>query len=141
MPMVIGCKIGADYGFKREEAQQNVDNLLAFLHPQWKLITMMQAACRLQENEVHVNQIIRLNSVFALKVFCCIPTDDVRTLHELHEYQQRPVMARVDPDEARRQLRKVKGYLVLLPLQFLVSENLTPAAGTKEALAPTVIWT
>jgi phospholipase D1/2 len=50
-------------------------------------------------------------------------------------------MARVNPEEARHQLKKVKGHLVLLPLQFLAAENLSPAAGTKEALAPTVIWT
>jgi phospholipase D1/2 len=91
-------------------------------------------------NKISAFQSPRFN-LFPLKVFCCIPTDEVRTLHELREYQLRPVMARVNPDEARRQLKKVKGHLVLLPLQFLAGENLTPAAGTKEALAPTVIWT
>ena len=74
-------------------------------------------------------------------MFRCIPTDAVRTLNELHAYQQLPVMALVDADEARRKLQKVKGYLVLLPLQFLAGENLTPATGTKEALAPTIVWT
>jgi len=38
-------------------------------------------------------------------------------------------------------LKKVKGYLVLLPLLFLAEENLTPAAGTREALVPKVLWT
>jgi len=50
-------------------------------------------------------------------------------------------MATSDPDEARVLLEKVKGHLVLLPLQFLAGENLTPAAGTREALAPKVLWT
>jgi phospholipase D1/2 len=75
------------------------------------------------------------------RVFSCVPTDAVRTLRDLHEYQRRPVLAQTDPSEARQQLRKVKGNIVLLPLQFLCEETLTPAAGTKEALAPTVIWT
>jgi len=50
-------------------------------------------------------------------------------------------MATTNPAEARVLLEKVKGHLVLLPLQFLADENLTPAAGTREALAPKVLWT
>jgi len=76
-----------------------------------------------------------------LQVFSCVPTDETLTLRELREHQQNALMATSDPDEARVLLEKVKGHLVLLPLQFLAGENLTPAAGTREALAPKVLWT
>jgi len=51
------------------------------------------------------------------------------------------VLATNSPADAQVLLDKVKGHLVLLPLQFLSSENLSPAAGTKEALVPKVLWT
>lgn len=35
----------------------------------------------------------------------------------------------------------LQGHLVLLPLNFLIEENLAPAAGTAEALLPTSLWT
>ena len=63
------------------------------------------------------------------------------TLRELREHHNRPVMATTKPADAKLLLQKVKGHLVLLPLQFLAAENLTPAAGTKEALVPKVLWT
>lgn len=76
-----------------------------------------------------------------LQVFSCIPTDETLTLRELREHQKRPVLATNNPAEAQVLLQKVKGHLVLLPLQFLATENLTPSAGTREALAPKVLWT
>ena len=76
-----------------------------------------------------------------LQVFACIPTDAVLSLQQLVEYQKLPKLAHTDPDKARTYLAKVRGHLVLLPLQFLAKENLLPTAGTREALAPTVVWT
>lgn len=70
-----------------------------------------------------------------------MPTDAVLTLHQLRDHDKKPKLADTDPDEAKVLLDRVRGHLVLLPLQFLSNDNLTPAAGTKEALAPTVIWT
>jgi len=63
------------------------------------------------------------------------------TIPQLREFEKRPKLAENDPDTAKVHLERVKGHLVLLPLQFLANETLTPAPGTKEALAPTVIWT
>jgi len=62
-------------------------------------------------------------------------------VHELREHQKQPVLTTTNPTEARALLQKIKGHLVLLPLQFLATEDLTPAAGTREALAPKVLWT
>ena len=70
-----------------------------------------------------------------------MPTDHTLSLPQLRELQTQPTLATTDPDEARVLLEKVKGHLVLLPLLFLAAENLTPAAGTREALVPKVLWT
>lgn len=76
-----------------------------------------------------------------MQVFNCVPTDTVLTLHQLRDHDKKPKLADTDSDAAKAHLDRVKGHLVLLPLQFLLNDNLTPAAGTKEALAPTIIWT
>jgi len=75
------------------------------------------------------------------QVFSCIPADEMQTLRQLREHQNRPSMATTKPEDALVYLQKVKGHLVLLPLLFLAGEDLTPAAGTREALVPKVLWT
>nr|WCA46692.1 phospholipase D2 ScoTox-alphaI [Hemiscorpius lepturus] len=75
------------------------------------------------------------------KVFNCIPTDSVPTFAKLRQYLSQPILAKAEPDIASNLLQKVKGYLVQFPLNFLCSENLTPAPGTKEALMPVCLWT
>ena len=40
-----------------------------------------------------------------------------------------------------KELEKTQGHLVLLPLEFLSGETLTPKVGTKEALTPKQLWT
>jgi len=62
-------------------------------------------------------------------------------MRELREHQNQASLATTKPEDAQILLQKVKGHLVLLPLQFLAAENLTPAAGSREALAPKVLWT
>jgi phospholipase D1/2 len=74
-------------------------------------------------------------------VFNCIPTEEITSNQELKEHQKKPMMAQTDPERARKELKKVKGHIVLMPLQFLVRENLAPAVGTKEAFVPTIVWT
>ncbi|ELU04927.1 hypothetical protein CAPTEDRAFT_168015 [Capitella teleta] len=82
-----------------------------------------------------------INTTVYDKVFNCIPTEEVTSNHELREYQKKPVLAQTDPDKARKELKKVRGHLVLMPLQFLIQENLSPSPGTKEAFVPTIVWT
>ncbi|KAG7254528.1 hypothetical protein CRUP_010557 [Coryphaenoides rupestris] len=50
-------------------------------------------------------------------------------------------LAQGDPARARDELRKIRGFLVQFPLDFLSEENLMPSVGTKEAMVPTEIWT
>lgn len=82
-----------------------------------------------------------INTSIFWKVFNCIPSDDILTLEDLRGLLREATLAESDPEEARVVLQKVKGHLVLLPLQFLSKENLIPPTGSKEALIPTVVWT
>ncbi|XP_075727870.1 phospholipase D isoform X2 [Rhipicephalus microplus] len=83
----------------------------------------------------------RRNAQIFEKVFRCIPSDSVRTFAGLREFTAIPGLAETDPDQARNELREVRGHLVDMPMDFLAEESLTPAAGTKEALMPIVLWT
>ncbi|XP_077530546.1 phospholipase D isoform X2 [Haemaphysalis longicornis] len=83
----------------------------------------------------------RRNAQIFEKVFRCIPSDSVRTFAGLREFTAIPGLAETDPDQARTELREVRGHLVDMPLDFLAEESLTPAPGTKEALMPVVLWT
>ena len=75
------------------------------------------------------------------QVFNAIPTDKVRTFKQLNNLKRETPLIKSDEEEANKQLKKIQGHLVLLPLMFLCDENLIPQIGTKEALAPTIIWT
>ncbi|XP_076444985.1 LOW QUALITY PROTEIN: phospholipase D1-like [Babylonia areolata] len=75
------------------------------------------------------------------KVFRCLPTDQVLTFQQLRDYNANPNLATSNPEEALTQLAKVKGHLVLMPLQFLKEESLAPKMGQKEALLPSYLWT
>ncbi|CAG5133220.1 unnamed protein product, partial [Candidula unifasciata] len=75
------------------------------------------------------------------KVFKCLPTDNVKNYTQLREYQAAPSLAKTNEEEAMTWLKKVKGYLVLMPLQFLKEEKLSPKVGQKEAVLPTHLWT
>ncbi|XP_023237664.1 phospholipase D1-like, partial [Centruroides sculpturatus] len=82
-----------------------------------------------------------VNTSIFEKVFRCIPADEIHTYSHLRHYVSQSGLCETDPDSAKELLDKVKGYLVLFPLYFLCSENLTPAPGTKEALMPVSLWT
>ncbi|XP_067142293.1 phospholipase D1 isoform X2 [Centruroides vittatus] len=82
-----------------------------------------------------------VNTSIFEKVFRCIPADEIHTYSHLRQYVSQSGLCETDPDSAKELLDKVKGYLVLFPLYFLCSENLTPAAGTKEAFMPVSLWT
>ncbi|XP_061651015.1 phospholipase D1a isoform X3 [Phyllopteryx taeniolatus] len=81
------------------------------------------------------------NATIYEKVFRCLPSSLVRNMSELERYQSKPGLAQTDLSRAREELRKIRGFLVQFPLDFLSEHNLMPSVGTKEAMVPTEIWT
>lgn len=75
------------------------------------------------------------------KVFRVIPCDHVQNFEQLKEYQKQKCLNQQNPSEAKIELSKTKGYIVLYPKKFLCFEKLTPSIGTKENLLPTSLWT
>uniref|UniRef100_A0AAZ3SA69 Phospholipase n=1 Tax=Oncorhynchus tshawytscha TaxID=74940 RepID=A0AAZ3SA69_ONCTS len=81
------------------------------------------------------------NATIYEKVFRCLPSSLVRNMSELESYQTNPGLAQSDPGKAQEELRRIKGFLVQFPLDFLSEQNLMPSVGTKEGMVPTEIWT
>ncbi|XP_076833185.1 phospholipase D1a isoform X1 [Brachyhypopomus gauderio] len=81
------------------------------------------------------------NATIYEKVFNCLPTSLVRNMQELLNFQTKACLAKEDPAKAQELLKKIRGFLVQFPLDFLNEENLMPSVGTKEAIVPTEIWT
>lgn len=75
------------------------------------------------------------------QVFNVIPSNYVNNFQQLKEYQKAISLSQRDPNEAKSELAKVKGYIVLYPNRFLCYEDLKPPLGTKEKLMPNIIWT
>ncbi|CAH1798486.1 unnamed protein product [Owenia fusiformis] len=76
------------------------------------------------------------------RVFRCAPNDYALDYTLLKNYEKEyPPLAKTDPEQAKKELGRVKGHLVLFPLLFLSKVNLLPQIGTKEHMAPTIIWT
>ncbi|KAF3840706.1 hypothetical protein F7725_006568 [Dissostichus mawsoni] len=46
-----------------------------------------------------------------------------------------------DPEQAREELKAVRGLLVHFPQKFLCEEDLLPPMNTKEGMAPVGLWT
>lgn len=76
-----------------------------------------------------------------LQVFRCLPSSDVRSILELEGYLAKPGLDKDDPDKAKEELKKIRGFLVQFPLQFLSEQNLLPPIGSKEAMVPMEVWT
>ncbi|XP_061752334.1 phospholipase D1a isoform X2 [Nerophis ophidion] len=81
------------------------------------------------------------NATIYEKVFRCLPSSLVRNMSELEKYQSEPGLAQTDLARAQEELRKIRGFLVQFPLDFLSEQNLMPSVGTKEGMVPTEIWT
>ncbi|KAM9777402.1 phospholipase D1a [Neosynchiropus ocellatus] len=81
------------------------------------------------------------NATIYEKVFRCLPSSLVRNMAELEQYQSILGLAQTDKARAQEELRKIRGFLVQFPLEFLAEQNLMPSVGTKEAMAPTELWT
>ncbi|XP_048102408.1 phospholipase D1a isoform X1 [Alosa alosa] len=81
------------------------------------------------------------NATIYEKVFNCLPSSLVRNMQELMEFKTKTGLDKDDPAKAQELLKKIRGFLVQFPMEFLSEENLTPSVGTKEAMAPTELWT
>lgn len=102
-----------------------------------------------------------LNTEFYEKVFHCIPTDKVETFSDLKRNQEEKPLYINEISKAEKMLESIQvtfgfvlfsfiffsirrclqGHLVLLPLNFLCKESLTPAASSVEGMMPTSLWT
>ncbi|XP_075936709.1 phospholipase D1-like isoform X2 [Anarhichas minor] len=76
-----------------------------------------------------------------LQVFRSLPPSDVRSILELEGYLAKPGLDKEDPARAHEELKKIRGFLVQFPLQFLCEQNLLPPMGCKEAMVPMEVWT
>lgn len=74
-------------------------------------------------------------------MFRCLPSSDVRNIMELEGYLAKSGLERNDPARAQEELKKIRGFLVQFPLQFLSDQNLLPPIGSKEAMVPMEVWT
>ncbi|KAL2085276.1 hypothetical protein ACEWY4_018596 [Coilia grayii] len=81
------------------------------------------------------------NATIYQKVFRCLPSSDVRNIAELEGYLAKPGLDKEDPARAQEELKKIRGFLVQFPLQFLSEQNLLPPIGSREAMVPMEVWT
>ncbi|KAK7063196.1 Phospholipase D, partial [Halocaridina rubra] len=75
------------------------------------------------------------------EVFSCYPCDSAKTFEDVNRLRNKSSLADIDPSEAHRRLKNIKGHLVQFPLEFLCDEMLKPGVGTKEYLLPMEMWT
>uniref|UniRef100_A0A8C7XR96 Phospholipase n=1 Tax=Oryzias sinensis TaxID=183150 RepID=A0A8C7XR96_9TELE len=75
------------------------------------------------------------------RVFRCLPSSDVHSIQELEGYLAQPGLDKENPALAQEELKKIRGFLVQFPLQFLCEQNLLPQIGSKEAMVPMEVWT
>ncbi|KAM9332106.1 phospholipase D1-like isoform 1-T2 [Pholidichthys leucotaenia] len=81
------------------------------------------------------------NATIYQKVFRCLPSSDVLSMTHLEGYLAKPGLDKEDPTRAHEELKKIRGFLVQFPMQFLCEQNLLPPIGSKEAIVPTEVWT
>lgn len=75
------------------------------------------------------------------KVFNCIPSDRVTNFQSLKRYQDEIPLCCTEPISAAKLLQGIQGHLVMLPLNFLCNEVLTPNASSVTGMMPTSLWT
>uniref|UniRef100_A0A673MSN0 Phospholipase n=1 Tax=Sinocyclocheilus rhinocerous TaxID=307959 RepID=A0A673MSN0_9TELE len=81
------------------------------------------------------------NATIYQKVFRCLPSSDVRSIFELDGFLSKPGLEKEEPARAQEELKKIRGFLVQFPLQFLSEQNLLPPIGSKESMVPMDVWT
>ena len=62
-------------------------------------------------------------------------------MRELKEHSAKERLCDTDPEQAKEELKAIRGLLVHFPLTFLCEENLLPPLGSKEGMAPIGLWT
>ncbi|KAF7661465.1 hypothetical protein LDENG_00261290 [Lucifuga dentata] len=87
------------------------------------------------------NSAAKMNAKIYDKVFKCLPHDDIHNMQELKEYTSKERLCDTDPEQAREELKAVRGLLVYFPLKFLCEEDLLPPLNTKEGMVPIGLWT
>lgn len=59
---------------------------------------------------------------------------------ELNQHTSEKTMAETEPEQARKELKKIQGQIVLLPLHFMENESsIIPTMG-KEMFLPVDVW-
>uniref|UniRef100_A0A8C6TDQ6 phospholipase D n=1 Tax=Neogobius melanostomus TaxID=47308 RepID=A0A8C6TDQ6_9GOBI len=81
------------------------------------------------------------NATIYQRVFRCLPSSDVRNITQLEGFLSKHGLDKEDPARAREELKKIRGFAVQFPLQFLAEQNLLPPMGSKEAMVPMEVWT
>uniref|UniRef100_A0A3B3QA57 Phospholipase n=1 Tax=Paramormyrops kingsleyae TaxID=1676925 RepID=A0A3B3QA57_9TELE len=81
------------------------------------------------------------NATIYEKVFRCLPSSDVRNMQEMENYLCKLGLDKIDPARAKEELKKIRGFLIQFPLNFLSEQNLLPPVGSKEAMVPMETWT
>lgn len=107
------------------------------------------------------HQTASYNTDFYEKVFHCIPSDKIQTFSDLKGYQDEKPLYISETSRAQKMLESIEvnlssiinfwqrvssenffqGHLVLLPLNFLSRETLTPNTASVEGMMPTSLWT
>ncbi|KAM3601908.1 uncharacterized protein V6R79_021040 [Siganus canaliculatus] len=87
------------------------------------------------------NEPAKLNATIYDKVFKCLPCNSVHNMRELKDHSSEERLCDTDPQQAKEELKAVRGLLVHFPLRFLCEENLLPPLATKEGMAPVGLWT
>ncbi|CAG9767038.1 unnamed protein product [Ceutorhynchus assimilis] len=82
-----------------------------------------------------------LNTEFYEKVFHCLPTDSIETFADIKRNNEIKPLWVEQFSRAEKMLESIQGHLVLLPLNFLSKEILTPNATSMEGIMPTSLWT
>lgn len=75
------------------------------------------------------------------QVFKCLPCDSVQNMQQLKEYTSQKPLCNTDVEQAKEELKAVRGFLVHFPLKFLCEEKLLPPSTSKEGMAPSTLWT
>lgn len=75
------------------------------------------------------------------QVFKCQPCNSVHSMQALRDYLNVARLCDTDPEQAKEELKAIRGVLVHFPLKFLCEENLLPPRNTKEGMAPVGLWT
>ncbi|XP_027129562.1 phospholipase D1 [Larimichthys crocea] len=87
------------------------------------------------------NEAAKMNIAIYDKVFKCLPYNSVHNMQDVKGYTSQERLCDMDPEQAKEELKAVRGLLVHFPLKFLCEENLLPPLNTKEGIAPMELWT